>query len=139
MKQFVNKKYTGYLSAFVFILIVGALLASGDTNKKTVTPIQTVSSSEFVNLLADNSNGELLDVRTQEEYDSGHIKGAINIDFRGPDFISKIGELDKSKTYFVYCRSGNRSASAVEIMKENGFNNIVELEGGIVSAPQLLY
>ncbi|MBP7007092.1 MAG: rhodanese-like domain-containing protein [Candidatus Pacebacteria bacterium] len=137
--KLINKKYIGFLSVFVFILIAGALLVSGDTKvKQPVSIVQTVKSSEFINLLADNSNAILLDVRTPEEYDSGHIKGATNIDFRGADFVSEIQKLDKSKTYFVYCRSGNRSADAVQIMKENGINNIIELDGGIVSAPELL-
>lgn len=137
--KLINKKYIGFLSVFIFVLIAGALLVSGDTKvKQPISLVQTVKSSEFINLLADNSNAILLDVRTQEEYNSGHINGAINIDFRGADFVSEIQKLDKSKTYFVYCRSGNRSADAVQIMKENGINNIVELDGGIVSAPELL-
>ncbi|MCK6599511.1 MAG: rhodanese-like domain-containing protein, partial [Bdellovibrionaceae bacterium] len=59
----------------------------------------------------------ILDVRTPDEYLSGHIKGAINIDFYASDFQNQLGKLDKEKDYKVYCRSGNRSSKAVNMMK----------------------
>ncbi|NUM60104.1 MAG: rhodanese-like domain-containing protein [Bdellovibrionaceae bacterium] len=66
----------------------------------------------------------ILDVRTPDEYLSGHIKGAINIDFYASDFQNQLGKLDKEKDYKVYCRSGNRSSKAVNMMKNIGFKNV---------------
>lgn len=72
----------------------------------------------------------VVDVRTPEELSSGVIPNALNIDFRATDFEQKIGSLDKSKTYLVYCASGVRSAKAAELMKSKGFASVSTLEGG---------
>ena len=72
----------------------------------------------------------LLDVRTPAEYATGHIAGAINIDYNSPDFKSNIDRLDRSAVYIVYCKSGNRSAKASQIMAENGFEHILNVTGG---------
>jgi phage shock protein E len=64
----------------------------------------------------------ILDVRTKEEYEEKHVEGAINIDFYRDDLEDKLKELDKSKKYKVYCRSGARSERVVEIMKKMDFD-----------------
>jgi rhodanese-related sulfurtransferase len=71
-------------------------------------------------------------VRTPEELSGGVIGHPINIDIYSHDFSQKINELDKKKTYLVYCRSGNRSKTALEIMKQLGFENVYEIDCGIV-------
>lgn len=73
----------------------------------------------------------LLDVRTPEEFQSGYLAGAQNIDFNAADFKDKITALDSSKTYLVYCASGKRSGKAKDMMREWGFNNVSALEGGL--------
>lgn len=75
----------------------------------------------------------IIDVRTPEEYNSGFLKGAINIDFHHDEFEILIDELDKRKKYFVYCRSGNRSRHAMFLMRDLGFEEVYNLEGGIIS------
>lgn len=77
----------------------------------------------------------LLDVRTPAEFNSGSIPGAQNIDFMSPDFQNRIQTLDKDKTYFLYCRSGNRSGSAASIMEKAGFKSF-NLVGGIGAWPK---
>jgi rhodanese-related sulfurtransferase len=89
--------------------------------------------SDFINKYNSTSNSMLLDVRTPSEFLAGHIDKAINIDFENQTFLSEIKKLDVNKTYFVYCRSGNRSGQAISLMKANGIKNIYELQGGIVS------
>lgn len=76
---------------------------------------------------ADSSDFIVLDVRTIEEYSSGHLKNTSNIDFLKADFKEQISKLDKSKTYKLYCRSGNRSGKALELMKNLGFSNLENL------------
>jgi rhodanese-related sulfurtransferase len=79
-----------------------------------------------------DENAVILDVRTEDEFNEGFIANAINIDIhRGQDFVNEIENLDKSKNYYVYCRSGMRSAKACEIMNQLGFENAYNLIGGI--------
>jgi len=75
----------------------------------------------------------VLDVRTPSEFVSEHIPGAINIDYQAIDFSSRMKTLDLSKTYFLYCRSGSRSAGAKSVMQKLGFLRIYHLLGGISS------
>lgn len=90
-----------------------------------------VQADEFEKLAAD-SNAVIIDVRTPDEYSSGHIEGAINMNVYD-NFKQKIGELDTGKTYLLYCRSGSRSHSAMQIMKASGFKSLYDLQGGIGS------
>jgi rhodanese-related sulfurtransferase len=91
----------------------------------------SINVEEFFNLsLTDTVI--ILDVRTQEEFNESHITKAVLIDYHSSDFITKINELDKDKTYLVYCRSGNRSYHAVQKMLEMGFKNPLNLTGGII-------
>ena len=73
----------------------------------------------------------ILDVRTPAEYAEGHLPGAVNIDVNSPDFSTAIADLDKTKPYAVYCRSGNRSATALQVMAGQGFTGAYHLGGGI--------
>ena len=80
---------------------------------------------------ADKSEAIILDVRTQREYDYGHLEGAIVVDIYQRDFRDKINKLDKSKTYYVYCKTGIRSRNAVAYMRQVGFKNVCDLQGGV--------
>jgi rhodanese-related sulfurtransferase len=71
----------------------------------------------------------IIDVRTPQEYAEGHLSGALNIDVTAPDFADRVGELAKDVTYVVYCRSGNRSASAVDQMSDLGFTDLNDAGG----------
>ena len=75
-----------------------------------------------------------LDVRTAEEYMEGNIENSINIDFyKSMDFMKFLDKLNKDENYFVYCRSGKRSDASCQIMKEFGFNNVFNLQGGFLA------
>lgn len=73
---------------------------------------------------------KLLDVRTEEEFDEGHIANAQNLVY-DENFSEKIAELDKSKPVIVYCKSGGRSEKCAQILKDSGFVKIYDLKGGI--------
>ncbi|MGZ3796223.1 MAG: rhodanese-like domain-containing protein [Pseudobdellovibrionaceae bacterium] len=77
--------------------------------------------------IQDLSNTIILDVRTVEEYQSAHIKGARNIDFYSGNFKELLSKLDKNKNYVLYCRSGNRSGQSCHLMKQLGFSNVENL------------
>jgi len=72
-------------------------------------------------------SGNLIDVRTASEFAAGYVQGARNLDIQNGDFQKALETLDKDATYNVYCRSGNRSAAAVEMMRNAGFTNVVDL------------
>ena len=72
----------------------------------------------------------VIDVRTPAEFASGHLDGALNIDVQSPDFAAQVSQLDPTQDYFIYCRSGNRSAQAIAQMTNMGFTSMVN--GGSV-------
>jgi len=90
-----------------------------------------VNVADFAAGLDTTDNALLLDVRTDAEFASGHLKGATQIDFYRDDFNEAIAALDKNQPVFVYCRSGNRSGKAAKQMKAMGFKEVYNLEGGI--------
>ena len=82
--------------------------------------------SDWVNQLEKDDNAIILDVRTDEEVAEGKIPNAIHIDiYKGQGFIYAVEELDKSKNFYVYCRSGGRSAQACAIMNQLGFDTTI--------------
>lgn len=95
--------------------------------------MEDLTQEEWTLQLAKDENAVVLDVRTDDEVAEGIIKNAINIDiYKGQEFINAIEELDKSKNYYVYCRSGNRSGQACAIMEQLGFENAYNLQGGML-------
>ena len=80
-----------------------------------------------------DQKGIVLDVRTPEEFEISRIPSSKNIDFYNPqNFMLEIEKLDKDNNYYVYCRTGVRSANSCVLMKELGFKNTFNLIGGIV-------
>jgi rhodanese-related sulfurtransferase len=73
----------------------------------------------------------VLDVRTPAEFAAGHLPGAVNVDVSSRDFLARLGQLDRSATYAVYCHSGNRSAAALQLMSQAGFTSAFDLAGGV--------
>ena len=88
-------------------------------------------SSENLILLDKNKDIQVVDVRRLREYNSGHITGAINIDFYKSSFVEDINKLDKSKTTVVYCKSGNRSNKSALIMDSLGFPDFYDFSEGM--------
>jgi len=93
--------------------------------------MENANVNAWANLKTENS--VLIDVRTIEEYSGGHIEGALNIDVFSPNFQSEIEKLDKSKDYFIVCRSGGRSMSAAGAMESMGFEKVTNMAGGMMS------
>jgi len=95
--------------------------------------MEHLTQEEWAEQLAKDDNAVVMDVRTEAEVADGIIVNAIHIDiYKGQEFISEIEDLDKSKSYYVYCRSGNRSGQACKIMEQLGFENAYNLEGGML-------
>lgn len=115
-------------SSFLFWGLTFFLVTACSSNEKH--GFKSVAVQEFANIIADTSTVMLVDVRTAEEYGSGHIENALNIDVKQDDFEKNaINMLPKDKTIAVYCRSGRRSKKAAEILSKNGYN-VIELDSG---------
>ena len=114
------------MSKSLFILMLSILGFMGCTAQNG----SSIDSKEAYGLIKADSNITILDVRTAKEFADGHVAGAVNIDVNQTDFTQKIDELDRSKTYIVYCRSGRRSSKAVGIMSAKGFKNLYNVSDG---------
>ena len=114
----------------VFLLMVTACVSS----PKKQTQMKELAPDAWAELQEQTLESVILDVRTEEEFESGYIKGALNMDIRGgADFLASIESLDKSKSYFVYCRSGARSGQACQLMSQMGFSALYNLDGGVLA------
>ncbi len=111
-----------------FIGLIAILLSACSASQQS----GLLSVSDFKEKSAAEA-GTIIDVRTPEEFNGGYIKGALNIDYKATDFETQIDKLNKEKSYFIYCHTGNRSNNAIEKMKAAGFKNVYGLEGGIVA------
>ena len=100
--------------------------------QKMTRVYEDLHHEEFQRKLSENKSAVLIDVRTSEEFETVRIPDSINIDVMDYSFTERISELDKSKTYFVYCRSGGRSRQACTVMSSHGFA-VYNLSGGIGS------
>jgi len=112
----------------------------GDQDLAAVTSDQSAVAPQFTGAHVDAPSFAaavaepdviLIDVRTPEEFAQGHLPGALNINLQDAGFSEAIGELDADASYAVYCRSGNRSRGAIEVMTAAGIDATVGLEGGI--------
>lgn len=119
------------IKAKIFSLLLVPILflsCQGQTSKA----IKTVDTKSFAEKLDSDKNPQLLDVRTPEEYSSGHIRNAANVNWNSDSFATEVKKLDKNKTVFVYCKVGGRSAQAANKLAELGFSEIYNLDGGIM-------
>lgn len=91
---------------------------------------KNISVAEAAKIIKSDTNVVVLDVRTPEEFKSGHIKGAKNIDFNDKDFAKKMDELDKSKTYIIHCAAGGRSGRACKQVSSMKFKKMLHMNEG---------
>jgi rhodanese-related sulfurtransferase len=125
-----NKHIT--YAILIFIICIGFLIPS--LSAQDSTRIIAVSAKEAADLI-DKHNGDdefaILDIRTSGEFQSGRLAKSIPIDFYSPTFADQLNRLDKTKTYLVYCRTGNRSTKSLELFKKLKFQKIYHMASGI--------
>ena len=95
------------------------------------TEINIISDAQYIEI--QDTDYILVDVRTLEEYESGHIQDAKHFDFYSESFQKEILSLDKSSSIILYCRTQNRSTKTANYLKESGYNEITVIAGGITS------
>ena len=116
------------LAALAFLVAVIGTAGAGVDEARNVGPGE---AQELIRKNVGNRDFVVLDVRTPGEFAQGHLEGAVLADYRSPGFREEMAGLDKTKTYLVYCRTGNRSALALGVMRELGFQSYYHLVGGI--------
>ncbi len=123
------------IGIIVILALFGLYSCQGkDSNKGAAQTLKNISAQEANDLIQQRKadpNFVILDIRTPQEFAQGRIDGAINLDFYAPTFKESLDKLDKSKTYMMYCRSGNRSGKAFGIMKDQQFTEAYNMTGGI--------
>ncbi len=103
-----------------------------DKSETVETKIDHASATQADELMKKDPAIVILDIRTPDEYATGHIPKSINIDFKADNFEDELKTLDTSKTYLVHCRSGGRSSSSLKTFSKLGFKHIIHLDGGMM-------
>lgn len=117
-----------YRTLVILVALVFAAAARADEPAKAQYKDIDV---ETFDKMRSGKEAVVLDVRTPEEYEAGHIPGAVLIDITEPDFAQRIAKLDKDKTYLVHCATGGRSARACKLMAKEQFDKLHNLLGGM--------
>ncbi len=132
--QFIKTKISK--SSLIFLLLTAVLsmtvMSCNGAASDGVFVNKTVA--ECYTLISENQNNPdfiILDVRTPAEYTSGYIENAINLDYYEDDFEETLATYDKNKTYLIYCRTANRTASVMKIMQRLEFTEVYNMQGGI--------
>jgi len=114
-------------------LVIGIVSTSGCVPTQI---IEDITPQEAFTLIQNNQNNPdfvVIDVRTPEEFTEEHIENATNINFYSESFRDMLNNLDKNKTYLIYCKVGGRSGSALDIMVELNFKEVYNVSGGIIA------
>ena len=112
-----------FITVLSFAMIMSSACAQGSKEKLEIKIFQKE--------LAASQNAVILDVRSEGEFQGGHLAKALNMNYNAPNFADNMSRLDKNKTYFVYCAAGVRSARAAALMRDAGFKNVLEMKGGL--------
>ena len=116
-------------------VVIGATLTGGCLRNETTT-IEDITPQEVFALIQNNQKNPdfvIIDVRTPQEFTGERIENATNIDFYSETFRDMLNNLDKNKTYLIYCRSGARSGSTLDIMADLDFKDVNNISGGMIA------
>lgn len=119
-----------YLSILGLVAVFSLVVSCQTTSQNSTQPLDAAT---FQSTLAETGNAQLLDVRTPEEFDKGHLARAQNADWNDAAFEQQLGGVLKDKPVFVYCLSGGRSASAAKRLRKLGYTQVYDLKGGILA------
>ena len=104
------------------------------TNSENATTLDGVLDvDQFAKILQQTASAQLIDVRTANEFQTGHLANAQNWDFLSGQFQDQIKQLNKDQPVFLYCQRGGRSHKCYQLLKENGFSQVLDLKGGFLA------
>ena len=122
------------MRSLLMLVLALSVLATACSSDTTTQSIELVPPADAAQVIADDPAGlVVLDIRTPDEFNEARLADAIMVDFYADDFEAQLDTLDKDVPYVIYCRTGNRSSEAVKTMKDLGFVEVYEIDGGIVN------
>jgi len=128
------------VKALIGVVLISIVILQGCTTTEDNSPysetqtlldITAIESYYLIQNNTENPNFIIIDIRTPEEFESGHLADSIIIDYYESTFEKDIDQLDKEKTYLIYCRTGRRTGLAMDIMEDLNFLNVYNMLGGI--------
>ena len=113
---------------YILIVVFSIIFSCSLINNESINHMNSDELIEFIEL----NDAVLVDVRTEDEYNSGYIENSLNIDYFSNDFSVNADKLDKNTPIILYCRSGKRSSMSANKISKLGFKEIYNLQGGIL-------
>lgn len=129
MSGMVQRKFLNNMRYFKFGCVLLVLLTFFNCKNNSSEAIELITAAEMKEI-SKIEGIQLVDVRTPNEYNEGHLPNALNIDFLDKNFEINIQQLDKTKPVIVYCQRGSRSAKCASQLIANGFVKIYDLDNG---------
>ncbi len=127
------KQINNIFKISLFILLLAILLPLQSLAKSRI--IETISPRQVADLISQR-NGDpnfiILDIRTPAEFKAGHLQGAVLLDYYSKTYLNELKRMNKTKTYLIYCRSGNRSGKSLGLIKIMGFQSVYNMDQGII-------
>jgi rhodanese-related sulfurtransferase len=121
---------TGGLILLLLLAVSGCTTPTSPDGGDIIPILQTIPADEAMILIGDKPDLTIIDVRTAGEFQSGHLRGAVNMDI-SRDFSGTVSGLNRDEPYLIYCAVGGRGASALRMMGDLGFTEVYNLGGGI--------
>ena len=121
------------MKIYNLILVAGLFIfsACAQSQQTEQSNVKNLSAVEFKAAIK-SGEVQLVDIRTPNEYNMGHINGAIMVDFYSSDFKANLNKLDKNVPIYIYCRSGSRTSKTIGLLQSLGFKEIVNLHSGLI-------
>ncbi len=122
----------GIMAAWMIMLMLAVGMQGLPAAGAAITDVTVEKARELIQERSGKADFVVLDVRTPGEFAGGRLPGAVNLDIQASDFETRLATLDRGKSYLVYCRTGNRSARAIQVMQRLGFRSVYHMSEGIV-------
>ena len=122
------------LGLLIAALVLSGACSKGEGPESPGQVIEDISLEEAFTLMEDNRGSDdfiIIDLRPTEEYASGHIEGAINLDCSSSDFLEALDELDREGAYLIYSHSDDVSGQVLDAMAGLGFTEVYNMIGGM--------
>ena len=127
-----KKKFIACILICLMLTLGFGLTAFCLQDANTVLTISPKAASDLIAQRKGDDNFVVLDIRTPAEFEAGHLPNSIMIDFYSNSFADELKQLDKTKTYLIYCRSGNRSGRSMELIRKLKFHKVYHMDSGII-------